>query len=340
MYRALRGAVLLAAAIYLALAFFDAVARTLLLFFVAFLLAVALNIPVRALERRARIPRPVSVAGVAFALLGALVAAGAFALPPLAKQAEALARRAPREAERLQSRADALLRPYPALRRTLARASTAGGGSGGLLRRAGRFTLGVLSAPLALLAALVIALYAVAAPRPLLRGLLDAVPPRARPRAERAASRIVAQLEAWVRATLLLMLLVGTATGLGLWALGVPNPVLFGLLAGLGEAVPTVGPIVSALPPIAVTLADDPTKALWVALLFLAVQQVENALLVPLVLGKAVRLHPVSILLAVVLLGALVGILGALLAVPVALIVKALWDEFYLQPRAPADTAP
>jgi predicted PurR-regulated permease PerM len=131
------------------------------------------------------------------------------------------------------------------------------------------------------------------------------------------------------------MLIVGTVSGIGLWLMKVPNAVLFGVLAGIGEGIPTIGPILSAIPPVAVALADDPMKALWVAVLFLGIQQLENNLLVPFIMGSRLNLHPVSILFFVLALGSVLGFAGALLAVPTAIITKVLWEEFYLRRRQP-----
>jgi predicted PurR-regulated permease PerM len=209
-----------------------------------------------------------------------------------------------------------------------------------MLPRVGRFTLGLFGVLATGFFLLVIALYTLGAPRPLVRGFLSAVPPAYRSEAAHALTRILGQLEAWALATLLLMLIVGVVSGLGMWALGVPNPLLFGVIAGFGEAIPTIGPLLSAVPPMLVSLGtDEPARALWVAALFLLVQQLENNLLVPFIMGRALKLHPVSILFFVLALGAFVGVLGAILAVPTAIIVKVIYEEFYEKKRAPKGAA-
>ena len=334
----LRRALLPAAGLYLLWAFAAAIVRVLLLFFLAFLGAAILNVPIRWLAARG-VPRGVSAAIIALIVFGAAGTVVYFAGPPLAEQAVAVVQSGPQRLQRLQRRVDALARRYPALRPVIAGSDS---GSIGLMNRLssvlpmiGRCGLRFLGGIAAALIVFVLALYMAASPRPLLRGVVAAVPAGLRGRTVRALTRVVAQTESWALATLALMAIVGTASGLGLWALGVSNPVLFGLIAGLGEAVPTVGPIVSALPPMAVALADDPIKALWVALLFLGVQQVENNLLVPVIMGRGVKLQPVSILFFVLALGSLLGILGALLAVPSAIVAKTVWEEFYLEGRRP-----
>lgn len=327
----LRRALLLAAGLYLLYAFASAVVRVLLLFFLAFLVAAVLNGPVRRLAARG-VPRGLSAAVIALLVLGCLGAAVYFGGPPLANQAAAVVQSGPQRLQRLQQRVETLARKYPALQPVVTGSNDNSinlrSRVASFLPRLGRYGLKLLGDLGAALVVLVVALYLLASPQPLLRGGLAAVSPRYREQTARALARILQQMESWALATLALMVIVGTATGLGLWALGVSNPLLFGLIAGLGEAIPTVGPIVSALPPMAVALADAPIKALWVALLFLGVQQAENNLLVPLIMGRGVKLHPVSILFFVLTLGALLGLLGALIAVPTAIVTKVVWEEF------------
>jgi predicted PurR-regulated permease PerM len=330
--------ILFAAGVYLTITFIDAIAKALLLFFGAFLIAIVLNAPVRALENRG-VPRGASAAGVALLTLGLLVAAGFVVGPTIAEEAAELGRDAPKRLQAVQERAEALTARYPALGGLVQKGGPLTTESlteraQSLLPRVGRFTIGFFGVLTAFFFALVIALYTLGAPRPLIRGLISAVPPGYRTEATHALTRIVGQLESWALATLLLMLIVGIISGLGLWALGVPNPLLFGVIAGFGEAIPTIGPILSAVPPILVSLGtDQPIRALWVAVLFLVVQQLENNLLVPFIMARSLKLHPVSILFFVIALGAFVGVLGALLAVPATIIVKVLFEEFYEKKR-------
>jgi predicted PurR-regulated permease PerM len=330
--------ILFAAGAFLAYRFFDAISQTMLLFFMAFVVAIVLNAPVRLLEKRG-VRRSVSAAGVALIVLGGMTAAGYLAGPPLAEQATRLAQNAPQGMKRIRGRIDKFTDQYPALRTVVRGESFSDKNAAKEAQRAlpkvGRFTLGVLGGFASLLFLLVTALYTLGAPHALVRGAIAAVPPGYRRPATRAMTRIVGQIESWALATLLLMVIVGTLCGLGLWAIGVPNALLFGVIAGLGEGIPTIGPILSAVPPLIVAFADEPRKAMWVAGLFLVVQQVENNILVPIIMGRSLKLHPVSILFFVLALGAVLGILGALLAVPATIITKVLYEEFYLRPRRP-----
>ncbi len=128
----------------------------------------------------------------------------------------------------------------------------------------------------------------------------------------------------WVRGQLVLGLVVGLATFVGLLVLGaVIDPVfwrfavLFAVLAGLLELLPIIGPIISAIPPLLVALTVSPAAIVATFLLYLGVQQVENTVLVPKIQGDAVELHPSLVVFALILGGAIAGLLGAILALPI-----------------------
>jgi len=108
---------------------------------------------------------------------------------------------------------------------------------------------------------------------------------------------------------------------------------LFGTLTFVGALVPTVGPVIMALPALFVALSMGVTKFLLALACVLFVQQVESTLLVPFVLGREMRLNPAIILFSTLTMGSIFGIAGAMLSVPTAAFVRILVDEFYLRPR-------
>jgi predicted PurR-regulated permease PerM len=125
------------------------------------------------------------------------------------------------------------------------------------------------------------------------------------------------------------MMLVFVLTGLGLWAIGVPAALALALLAALAEFVPLVGPVVSAIPALLIALSDSWQTALGTLLLYVAIQQIESNLIMPLVQRRVVSIPPAVTLFAVVAFGLLFGSLGVLFATPLAVVVfvavKKLW---------------
>jgi predicted PurR-regulated permease PerM len=126
-------------------------------------------------------------------------------------------------------------------------------------------------------------------------------------------------LGGWVRGTLVAMLLIGLLVGLGLWLLGVPEALLLGIFAGLTEVIPYLGPWISgAVAALVALVAVDPFKALQVAILFIIFYQVESNLVRPLVMSWAVKVDPLLVLIAVVVGAEALGLIGAVIALPVA----------------------
>lgn len=142
-------------------------------------------------------------------------------------------------------------------------------------------------------------------------------------KAEQFINEIESSMGDWSRGQLVLMVLVGVLTYLGLHFLHIPFALPLALLAGLFEVLPNIGPTLSALPSIVVALSiGSPTLALGVVAVYIIVQQVENHLLFPLVMSKAVNLHPLVTIFVVLAGYRLSGGIGAIIAIPVVLILK------------------
>jgi predicted PurR-regulated permease PerM len=173
-------------------------------------------------------------------------------------------------------------------------------------------------------------LYLAAQPDIYRRGLLLLLPPGgSRERLAEAFDASGTALRRWLLGQLIAMMLVFVLTGLGLWAIGLPAALALALLAGLAEFVPLIGPVVAAIPALLIALAEGWQTALWTLLLYLAIQQVESNLIMPLVQHRVVSLPPAVALFAVVAFGLLFGSLGVLFATPLAVVifvaVKKLW---------------
>jgi len=135
-------------------------------------------------------------------------------------------------------------------------------------------------------------------------------------RVTRLAHKIELKVGAWVRGELILMFVVGTMTYIGLLLLRVEYALPLAIIAGLLEAVPVIGPVVSSVPAILVALVTNPVSAIGVVLLYIVVQQLENNILVPEIMQAAVGLSPLLVILALFIGASLFGVIGAILAVP------------------------
>jgi predicted PurR-regulated permease PerM len=131
-----------------------------------------------------------------------------------------------------------------------------------------------------------------------------------------------------------LCLIVGLMALIAYLLIGLPNALLLALVAGLFEAVPMVGPLLGAIPAAVIALSIAPSKLIWVIVVTLVIQQVENTLLVPRVMRKAVGVNPFVSLLAIFAFSSLFGIAGALMAIPIAAIIQLLLDRLLFGPGA------
>jgi putative permease len=308
----------------------------LLLFAVVFLIAMVLN-PIVVWLHRHRIPRGLGVALILLALVAFAGTLTIVAIPPLTNQVEGLIRRAPDLWHGVRSHFEALATRYPSVAAALPQtdeiASKVGAQAGTVANLLVRSTLGLVGGVFAAIFALLLLVFVLSNPQPLVAGYLALAPDRYRAQAHRTLSRLARQMTAWVRGVAINGLVTGFSIGIGMSLIGVQPALVFGVMSFLGEFLPNIGAFLVAFPILFVALSMGATK-FWLALaIVLFVYQVEVNLLVPVVLGKEMRLHPVNILFFTLAMGTLFGILGAILAVPAAALVQIVIDEFYLKPR-------
>lgn len=348
LYREFRGAVVLLVVLFAAYRLIGVLASVLVLFLLASILAAVL-IPVASRLEQRGVPRFLTAIGLVVLVYGGLFLLGWMTLPAVVADVygflsrlnlselrtrdylEGLLGRYPLLADFLPPPAEMLRQLIPSPSQILSQATT-------LVQAL--FTLVVSAAILT-----VLVVHVTGRPVPLITGSLAPLNEEHRELAERALARTLDMLKYWALGTAFLCTLVGVLTGGGLWLIGYwtghgfPYILLFAVIAAIGEIIPIIGPILSAIPPMLVALTIDPMLAVWVALLFLVIQQVENNVIVPVVMSKSVNVHPFSLIFALMVLQSLVGIIGAFLATPVALIVKICWEEFYLKCRDPDQEA-
>ena len=183
-----------------------------------------------------------------------------------------------------------------------------------------RFFLPVLSSTLAVVAGLVLilflAIYLAIDPGLYRRGILRLVPGRNRSKADKTLTAIAVTLRKWLVTQLIAMVVIGVVTTVALLALNVRAAVPLGILAGLLEFVPTLGPILSALPAIAMGFVDSPEKALAVTIAYVAIQFLENHLLIPILMKEGIDIPPALTIVMQALMAIVFGFLGLLVAVP------------------------
>jgi predicted PurR-regulated permease PerM len=283
------------------------------------------------------VPRVAAVLLVVLALVGLFAAFSLLLWPALREQLTLVGRELPRVVEDVaawaRSQYGALAEPMgddAGLEREVqehlsAQAGAIIGGAVPIVSTA----VGAIAGALVVVA---VGIYTAADPGLYRRGALRLVPPRHRPRVEEGLDGAATSLRRWMVGTLINMVIVGTVTGVGLWLLGVPAPVALAVIAGLLEFIPIVGPILASLPAIALALTVSPMLAVWVALFYVVVQQVESNVLTPVVMRGAARLPPALTLLFQTIMAVVFGFPGLLLAVPILAATMVLVRTLYVEP--------
>lgn len=312
--------------------------------FLGILLGLAMSRAVDLLER-IRIRRGLGAPLVLVVLLGAMAAIFAFIGPSIRDQTREISRELPKAMQSIDAWVNktpvkSLVQPEPQPPQKAAQGggSTGGGLTGQIgkeMRGATKFLFPIVSSVFGavggLIIVLFIAMYIAAEPGLYRKGLLHLVPHAQRDRAEEWLTTLRDTLRQWLVARFIAMVLVGVLTGLGLAALDVKGAAALGVLAGLLEFVPFFGPIASAVPALAVALIDSPDKAMWVAGLYIVMQQVEGNVITPLLLQNRLDVPPVMTVVAVAALGVVFGVVGMLIAEPLLAAVLVTTKMLYVQ---------
>lgn len=153
-------------------------------------------------------------------------------------------------------------------------------------------------------------------------------PHSVRERVQNLSHKIEVKLGAWVRGLVVLMFAVGLATFIGLSILGVEFALPLAVIAGLLEIIPVMGPIVAAIPAVIIAFSENPILGIATIALYILIQQLENNILVPKIMEKAIGLSPLITIFALLVGGTLFGIIGALLSVPAAAIGSLIFEDF------------
>ncbi len=163
------------------------------------------------------------------------------------------------------------------------------------------------------------------------------IPRQRREQVRTLIQEVEGKIGGYFRGQVILCVIVGVVSVLAFWLIGVPYALVLGLIMGIFEAVPVIGPIIGAAPAIVMTLATAPDKAIWTAAALAAIQILEGNLLVPRVMDQSVGVNAIVSILAITAFGALFGVAGALLAIPLAAILQILINRALFNLPMPED---
>ena len=314
------------------------VRHALLLIYVSGIFAIGFSPIVRIIEHQKvvpiakRLPRWLAILILYVAILGSLALVMALILPPLADQGKALWARLPEMFERGQQFLidKGILREHLTMREAVERAPGTGGDA---VTKVFGAVANVAGGIFGVVTILILTFYILVDSWQLREGALRLFPEKHRAKADEASREATVKLSAWLGGQLLLAAVIGTTSAIGLWALGVPFFYVLALLSAIGEMIPVVGPILSAIPAIAVASTVSGKTVLFVIIFFVLQQQLENHILVPKIMSRQVGVSAVTVIVALLIGGSLLGIVGAILAVPTAAILQVVATQLMAEPK-------
>jgi predicted PurR-regulated permease PerM len=191
----------------------------------------------------------------------------------------------------------------------------------------------------ALVIVVISAAYLAAQPRLYRDGLVWLFPPRAHARAAEIIDGIGEALRLWLLGQLIEMILIGALSTFAVWMIGVPSSLALGLIAGVGEFIPYLGPLLAAIPALLVAITKSPEATLWTAIAYLAIHQIEGSLVAPLVQRRMVLIPPAVMLLGIVSITYLFGSVAIIFAAPIVVVIFAAVSLLYVRDTLGEKTA-
>lgn len=305
-------------------------AEVLLLVFAGTLVAIMLSAVSRLLVQHLGIPRPVALGVVLGTLFSTLVLGGYFFAPRIAGQIGELSEMIPRAIGSVEQ----FLRSKSWGREVMDQVPAVGdmvNNSSQLLDRAKTLFSGAFGAITNLIIILFVGVYLAAQPHVYINSILKLLPIKRRPRGREVFAELGRTLELWLLGKFISMTIIGIFSATGLYLLDVPLALMLGLITGLLDFIPYLGPILGGIPALLIAFTVSPVTALYVLFLFIAVQTLEGYLVSPIVDRKTVSLPPAATISIQVMFGLFFGLLGIALATPLAAAALVLVTMLYIQ---------
>jgi predicted PurR-regulated permease PerM len=329
-----RSEIVLAFAIALGLVLCYVLRKPLVLIYVSIIFAVIFA-PIVEKIRRVRIVRwcPSRGAALLIFIAAVLLAIGAFialAMPPIVNDAQGLSHDLPQRLNQLADR----IRQLPFGDRLASKMNLASLESylGTLLSSVFTFFSGLAGGITAFLTLIILTAYFILDGRRAFRWMLALVPSENRERLQDTLLRAAHRIQKWLGGQLMLMLILGCASAITFWLLHLRYFYALAVFAGLANFVPILGPIATVAVASLVAALDSWTKVLGVVIFYLVYQQIENSYLTPKIMKSTVNLPAVTVIAALLIGGQLAGLLGAIVAVPTAALIATLVSEYLVQP--------
>ena len=307
--------------------------EALMLIYISALIAMGFAPVVRLIQRpradsgRSRVPRVLAILVIYLAIIAVVVLVGMMVVPPLIEQATLLWADLPQYFNRFQT--FLISHNLLAHRVTLQEAvqSAPAGASGNAVGTVLLALWSLVGGVFGLITILILSFYLLIEAESLFNYVTRFVPQPQRAKFTTGSREAVLKVSAWLRAQLILAGVMGVFAAVGLGLMGEPYFYVVALIAAVGETIPIIGPIIGGITAVTVAITKSPVLALKVGVYFLVLHQLEANILVPKIMERRVGVSPVTVMIALLIGGALWGLIGAILAIPTAAILSVVVEE-------------
>jgi len=335
-YKTLSRLIYLAAGLFVAIWFIHEIIDVILLIFFAIVITIVLNAPVTWLQQR-KMSRPVASLLVFFGVLALFALVGWMVIPKMVTQVKLLVASLPQYLANLNTRIANWLGNY-------------GGDNGNtsstfitdqlppFFNRLGQYSLGIIRNLLMIILFFCLVIYMLINPKPLLEMYLSFFSPAHKEKATTAFSNASVMTIGWMWSNILAGALRATIVWFFLYFMGIPGVWVWAGVTFFAELIPKLGFYIMSVPPILIAFSISPTTALWVAIFYIALDEIIGDFVIPRIRSTTMKIHPVFILVMLLAMTAAFGILGAFIATPLTAFIKAYYEAFYHKKQQPEET--
>jgi len=338
-YKTLSRVIYLAAGLFVAIWFAYEVIQVILLFFFAIVITIVLNAPTTWLEKR-KVRRTIAAIIVFFVFLIFLGAMGWLIIPKIVYQVQMLIADLPQLLTNLNNRIVSWLGENLSLNEPIEP------GTGGLVEQLpsaqviisgiSRYSLSLLGSILLFIFFLCLIAYMLINPRPLLELYLSFFPENKRENAATAFANASVMTIGWMWSNVLAGAIRAVIVFIFLFFMNIPGVWIWAGVTFFAELIPRIGFYIMAVPPILIALSIDPITAMWVAIFYLALDEIMGDFVIPHIRASTMKIHPVSLLVMLLAMVTVFGLMGALIATPLTAFIKAYYESFFETKQSPA----
>lgn len=327
-YKTLSRLVYLAAGLFVAIWFVHEIIDVCILFFFAIVITIVLNAPVTWLEKK-NWSRTAASLLVFFGMLLVFGLAGWMVIPKIVTQVQLLVTNLPQYLESLHQHITGWLGDYGMTGEKGSSLSSAPIQLSPFLNRIGQYSLGIMSTMLMIIFFFCLVIYMLINPRPLLALYISCFREDRKEKAAAAFSNASRMTIGWMWSNVMAGALRATIVWFFLYFMGIPGVWVWAGVTFFAELIPKIGFYIMSVPPVLIAFSISPATALWVALFYIALDEIIGDFIIPRIRSRTMKIHPVSILVMLLAMSAAFGVMGAFIATPLTAFIKAYYEAFY-----------